>query len=171
MQRDKENKPEYFITTVIDITKRKIAEKLLVTQVRQQSVITELGNLALTGTDLNTLFNKANSQIAGIFEMEFCTVLKCLPVGNTAKLVAGFGWEDGIIGQAIVNTGTESQAGFTMLSKEPVIVEDFRTEKRFKMPPILESHGVVSGISVIIGKVKNPFGILFRLWQMCWLKQ
>jgi signal transduction histidine kinase len=28
------------------------------------------------------------------------------------------------------------------------------------MPPILESHGVVSGISVIIGKVKNPFGIL-----------
>jgi two-component system cell cycle sensor histidine kinase/response regulator CckA len=54
----------------------------------------------------------------------------------------------------------ESQAGFTLQSKLPIIVEDLRTEKRFQGPPLLFDHGVVSGISAIIGDPEQPYGVL-----------
>jgi PAS domain S-box-containing protein len=59
-----------------------------------------------------------------------------------------------------VGAGTDSQAGYTLLSTEPVVVEDLRTEPRFSGPPLLRDHGVVSGISVIIPGGDRPFGVL-----------
>jgi two-component system sensor kinase FixL len=41
-----------------------------------------------------------------------------------------------------------------------VIVKDLRTEERFSGPPLLRDHGVISGISVIIGRSDRPFGVL-----------
>ena len=44
-----------------------------------------------------------------------------------------------------------------------MIVEDLRTEKRFKGPPLLHEHGVVSGMSVVIrgnGAGNQPYGVL-----------
>jgi PAS domain S-box-containing protein len=60
----------------------------------------------------------------------------------------------------MVNAGTHSQAGYNLLSNRPVIVEDLRTERRFKGPPLLLEHGIVSGMSVIISGPARPFGIL-----------
>src|ERR1700688_3564315 len=54
----------------------------------------------------------------------------------------------------------ESQAGHTLLSKEPVIVEDLGTETRFSRPRLLHNHGVVSGMTVIIPGQERPFGVL-----------
>ena len=145
---------------VHDISKRKQAEKKLKIRAWQQSELAELGNQALMGTDLSTLFSMATSKIPEILDMDFCTVLERLSEGNTAKIIAGSGWKDGVVGEATVNIGIESQAGFTIQSKKPVIVDDFSTETRFEVPPLLANQGVVSGISVIIGKAENPFGIL-----------
>jgi signal transduction histidine kinase len=39
-------------------------------------------------------------------------------------------------------------------------VEDLRTEKRFSGPSLLIDHGVISGMSVIIGKPDRPYGVL-----------
>jgi PAS domain S-box-containing protein len=47
-----------------------------------------------------------------------------------------------------------------LLSKDLVIVEDLRTEKRFNGPPLLRQHGVVSGLSAIIGEIEKPFGVM-----------
>ena len=71
------------------------------------------------------------------------------------------GWkEEYPVGQATVSAGKESQAGFTLLSDEPVVVEDLRTETRFSGPPLLHEHGVVSGMSVIIRGRERPYGVL-----------
>ena len=59
-----------------------------------------------------------------------------------------------------MSAGTNSQAGYTLLSREPVIVKDLRTEERFCGPPLLRDHGAVSGMSVIIGHSDRPFGVL-----------
>ena len=44
----------------------------------------------------------------------------------------------------------ESQAGYTLLSNAPVVVEDLATETRFHGPALLTEHGVVSGMTVVI---------------------
>lgn len=92
--------------------------------------------------------------------MEYGKILELLPDGKGLLLRAGVGWKKGLIGKAIVGTGFNSQAGYTLISKEPVIVEDLRTETRFSGPSLLHEHGVISGMSAVIYGKDKPFGVI-----------
>ncbi|MDX1532266.1 MAG: PAS domain S-box protein, partial [Rhodothermales bacterium] len=74
-------------------------------------------------------------------------------------LRSGVGWDDGLVGHATVPAGGNSQAGFTLATEHPVIVDDLETETRFSGPDLLTDHGVVSGLSVVIGDLDQPFGV------------
>ncbi|HEX9924699.1 MAG TPA: response regulator [Anaerolineae bacterium] len=140
---------------------RKQAELELAARARQQAVVAQLGQRALTGLDLSTLLDEITTLIAETLELELSKILEHLPEDNVFLLRAGVGWQAGLVGHATVDGGADSQAGFTLLTDEPIIVEDFRTETRFSGPAILHDHGVISGISVIIAGQKNrPFGVL-----------
>src|SRR6202035_3694993 len=53
------------------------------------------------------------------------------------------------------------QAGFTLVSDMPVIVEDFGSESRFPNPPLPPTDGeVTSGMSVLIRGEQRPWGVL-----------
>jgi PAS domain S-box-containing protein len=92
--------------------------------------------------------------------VELCKVLELQPGGERLLLRAGVGWQEGAVGRALVGAGKDSQAGYTLLSEEPVIVTDLRHETRFSGPSLLHAHGVVSGLSVIIPAASEPFGVL-----------
>ncbi len=129
-------------------------------RVRQQEVVADLGERALETDDLDRLMHDASVAVAETLDTEYCKVLELLPDGDEVLLRQGVGWRDGLVGTETVPTDTDSQAGFTLLSEEPVIVDDLRTEDRFSGPELLTSHDVVSGISVIIGPLEEPWGIL-----------
>jgi PAS domain S-box-containing protein len=143
-----------------EITAREQIEDRIQERVRQQEAVTDIGQQALTGADLSVLMSSVTELVATTLNVEFCKVLELLPGNEALLLRAGFGWRDGQVGQAVVSTGTNSQAGYTLLCKEPVIVKDLLSEARFSGPPLLREHGVVSGVSVIIGLKDRPFGIL-----------
>jgi GAF domain-containing protein len=63
-----------------------------------------------------------------------------------------------LVGHATVGAGLDSQAGYTLGSDRPVIVPDLLSETRFSPSPLLIEHGIVSGVSVIIGN--RPYGVL-----------
>ena len=144
----------------IDITERKKAEAEVRIRADQQSVVAQLGQMASGGCDLDELFSEAVKRVAQTLNVEFFKVLELLPGENELLLRAGVGWKEGLVGHATVGAGTDSQAGYTLLSKEPVIVEDLGTETRFSGPQLLHEHKVVSGISVIIYGENKPFGVL-----------
>lgn len=144
----------------MDITKRKQAEAALEVHANQQQLVAELSQIALAGTDLTTLMNSSVKLIAQCLKVEYCKVLELLPDGNALFLRAGVGWQSGLVGQATVSTGIDSQAGYTLFSQGPVIVSDLRTETRFNGPPLLHNHKVISGISVVIHGKEHPFGVL-----------
>ncbi|EDX74796.1 PAS fold family [Coleofasciculus chthonoplastes PCC 7420] len=147
-------------------------------RVTQQTTIVRFSQYALRGIDIDSLMNCAVTLLAKTLDVDYAKVLELLPEGKALLLRAGVGWQVGLVGQATVDTETNSQAGYTLLSQEPIVVEDLRTESRFSAPPLLEDHGVVSGMSVIIpglslakpGTLKHwdtmpnpdsqPFGIL-----------
>ncbi len=158
--RDANGKPYRVVGTDTDITERKQAEGSLKARARQQAVVAGLGQQALGNVTLSTLMDEAVALVGQTLEVEYCKVLELLPDGEALLLRTGVGWQAGLVGRATVGAGSDSQAGYTLLSNEPVIVEDLRTETRFDGPSLLHDHGVVSGISVIIGDRAQPFGVL-----------
>lgn len=126
----------------------------------QQTSVAELGQRALGSTDMTRLMSEAAALASMGLRVEFCKVLELLPDGEGLLLRAGVGWKKGTVGRATVSAGKDSQAGYTLLSEEPVIVENLRREKRFTCPPLLKEHGVISGLSVIIHGKEKPFGVL-----------
>jgi PAS domain S-box-containing protein len=145
---------------ITDITARKAAEETIRRRVRQQAAVAELGQVALSSVDLQTLMNRITASIAETLEVEYSKVLELLPAGDALRLRAGVGWHNGLVGQALVESGTNSQAGYTLLSQVPVIVSDLALESRFQRAGLLHDHGVVGGLSVIIGGKERPFGVL-----------
>src|SRR5579883_10015 len=127
---------------------------------RRQAHIADLSQLALSGVDLTTLINKAAALVAQSLEVEYSKVLELLPNGNTLLLRAGVGWQQDLMGCATISAEVNSQAGYTLLCQEPVIVNDLSQETRFNKPKLLLDHQVVSGISVVIQGKKQPFGVL-----------
>ena len=129
-------------------------------RIRQQEVVAELGQQALETDDIDQLMHDAAVAVAETLDNDYAKVLELLPDGDEVFLRQGVGWKDGLVGEATVPTDLDSQAGYTLLSEEPIIVDDLRTEERFSGPDLLTDHHVVSGISVIIGSVSDPWGVL-----------
>ncbi|MGA9379258.1 MAG: ATP-binding protein, partial [Phormidium sp.] len=144
----------------INITERKRTEAQLQIRAQQQAAIAHLGQRALSGIDLDKLMKEATTLIAHILDVEYCEVLELLPDRQKILLRSAFGFGEDLIKQITVNTGLESQAGYTLLAAEPVIVRDLRCETRFTPSPLLQEHQIISGLSTIIAGVPQPFGAL-----------
>ncbi len=146
--------------SMTDITARRQAEAALQARARQQASVADLARRALEGAELPALMDEAVALVAQTLEVEHGELLELLPDGHALRLRAGLGWREGLVGRATVGTGRESHAGYTLVAREPVIVEDLRSEARFSGSPLLRDHGVVSGLSVIIRGPARPFGVL-----------
>ncbi len=142
-----------------DVTAQVRTEGALKARARQQAAVADLGQRALAGIDPNTLMDEAVVLIAQSLDVEYSKVLELLPDGK-ALLRAGVGWKEGLVGTETVSVGLESQAGYALSVKEPVITDDLPAETRFKGLPLLIDHGVISGITVIIQYGERPYGVL-----------
>jgi PAS domain S-box-containing protein len=144
-----------------DVTETRRVEGALRARERQQAAVAALGQRALTSTDFQSLLDMATGSIAEVLSVAYCKVLELRPGGADFILRAGVGWRPSLVGAAIVGAHRESQAGYTLESREPVIVEDLRTETRFRGPALLSEHDVVSGLSCAIpGSSGRPWGVL-----------
>ncbi|MCA9112487.1 MAG: PAS domain-containing protein, partial [Planctomycetaceae bacterium] len=158
--RTADNKIEGVVVTLSDVTNLKTGAQKLEARERQQAVIAHLGRAALSGEDVQTLCERAAREIADTLQIEFSKVLRLEQESQRLKLVAGVGWKAGLVGEITVPSGIDSQAGYTLHTAGPVIVDDLEKEKRFSGPPLLTDHEVVSGFSVVIGPEESPWGVL-----------
>src|ERR671916_864597 len=147
-----------------DITERKRAEQEIDTRTHQQATVAELGLRALANDDLQSLMDEAVALVARTLDIEYSKITELLPGGEELLLRAGTGLEEALVGSGTESTGLGSQAGYTLHVNEPVIVEDFSTETRFRPPPLVQDpplvqeRGAVSGMTVVIGGREEPFG-------------
>lgn len=143
-----------------DITARMRAEEEIETRSNQQAAVAELGLRALSANDLQSLMDDAVVFVARTLKADYSKVVELLPGGTELLLRAGVGWREGLVGHATEEAGHGSQAGYTLLSEEPVVIGDLSTEKRFRPPPLLEEHGVVAGVTVVIHGQDRQWGVL-----------
>ncbi|MCB0192893.1 MAG: PAS domain S-box protein [Anaerolineae bacterium] len=148
------------VLTSVDVTELKQVEKELKQRVLQQATVAQLGKMALAGTTLDELMDTATGCICEALEIELCKILELMPNHKDFLLKAGTGWQEGSVGQVHIPNNKNSQAGYTLVTHEPVIVENLPQETRFSGPEFLTEHDVISGMSVIIGDSEKPYGVL-----------
>ena len=142
-----------------DISEQKELEEKLRIKEKQNDVLYKIGKIALEYESLQTFMDESIKLIASTLEQEYCKIMELMPDGNFL-LRAGIGWKPEFVGKSIVGENKGSQAGYTLLSEMPVIMEDFEEENRFDKSKMLKIHGVASETSVIIGSMEKIYGVL-----------
>jgi PAS domain S-box-containing protein len=125
----------------------------------RQAILAELGIMALGKKSLQAVLDDAVVCIRASLEVTTCSVLEILPGGKTLLVRAAAGWDEPIAGKLVVDAGYGSPAGYSLMSSEPVVAEDFSKETRFSLPPIFAAQQLRSGMSLIIHGRDRPFGV------------
>lgn len=141
-----------------DITDRKRSETEIRLLARRQTLVAALGQQALQSDELGKILNDVVAQLAQILDVDYARVLELLPDGRTVALRAGVGWNDGKIAHTTVVA--DSLAGFTLMYRKPVVIEDLRTERVLRSVPIFGHPDVTSAMSVVVPTSSGPYGIL-----------
>ncbi|RDI70827.1 PAS domain S-box protein [Halopelagius longus] len=128
-------------------------------RVRQQNVVADLGQRALSEHDIDALAQNVAETVAETLDMDYCGVLDLQPDGENLLLRGGVGWGEDVVGSALTEADENRQAGYTLRSAGPVIVDDFDDETRFENPAF-EEYGVKSGMTVVVGSQDDPWGVL-----------
>ena len=114
-----------------DISFRVLAEEKLRKREKQYLSLSNLGRISITCKDFQAILEESAMLIAQGLDTDFSRILELMPDGNFI-MRAGYGWEEGLTGNIIIRGKEKSQAGYTLLSRKPVVLEDIETETRFK---------------------------------------
>jgi diguanylate cyclase (GGDEF)-like protein/PAS domain S-box-containing protein len=142
-----------------DITERKIAEQELQRAAAQQAAVARLGRCALQDGDPEKLAKQAVPLMTEIDGVEAACVWEAGREGRRLHLRAGLE-ERGGGTERRASAARDSHAGAALESGLHVIVDDWSTERRFSMPPVLRVMGVRSSLAVPIAGKEQPFGVL-----------
>jgi diguanylate cyclase (GGDEF)-like protein/PAS domain S-box-containing protein len=149
------------VAVIQDLTERKAVEQRLEKRASEQAAVAALGERALEGGPLEGLLDHAMEVVAGVLGVDFADVLELSGDEREFLLKAGIGFRGGLVRNITVAADwSDSQAGFTMLAKEPVIVQDIAGERRFQAGNLLREHQAASGVTVLIQGRGKPFGVL-----------
>ncbi|MGS2745044.1 sensor domain-containing protein [Halomonas sp. LS-001] len=149
-----------FFGTIQDISDRKHAELALQTRAYQQLLVAALGRLALSAASLDEVYEEAVSTIAQGLGVTFSNILLLEETHESLILKAGIGWKPGWVGQQMIDPQKQTHAYRAFDSHDPLIIDDYREESRFIRSELLTSHGIVSGVDVLVGGLKKPVGVL-----------
>lgn len=137
-----------------------LTERALRLRIRQQEILAELGVLALQGAQFLEMLNHTARLTAAGLEAEYCKVLEYRSAENRLLVIAGIGWDEGVVGSASVGADLASPAGFALRTGKPVISNHLGIEQRFRTPELLAEHGIRRAMNVILQGDGSPFGVL-----------
>jgi two-component sensor histidine kinase len=127
---------------------------------RQQAAIAAFGSFALAQSDLQTVLTEAARACANGLSVRFCKVCKYRPAQNDLLVVAGVGWQPGVIGNVVSRADASSPQGRAFSTGEPSICNDLRKDSQFVLPPFYAEHGIIATIDVLIKGAHEPYGVL-----------
>ncbi|MDD4306951.1 MAG: GAF domain-containing protein, partial [Methanosarcina sp.] len=140
-----------------DISFRVLTEEKLRKREKQYLSLSNLGRISLTCKNFQAILEESALLIAKGLGIEYSRILELMPNG-TFTIRAGYGWENKAIDSDIIEK--KSQANYTLVLKRPIILEDIETETRFEYSEFFRQYGIASGVTVLIGNMNAPFGVM-----------
>ena len=127
---------------------------------RQQSAIAGFGSFALRQTDLQAVLDEAARACAKGLDVTFCKICRFQPESDDLLVVAGVGWREGVIGQAVSKADATTPQGRAFTSGDPAIARDLRIATGYVLPAFYAAHGIISTVDVVIKGAERPYGVL-----------
>jgi two-component sensor histidine kinase len=127
---------------------------------RQQGAIARFGSYALRQTDLMKVLTEAARACAEGLDVRFAKVCEYRQADNDLLVVAGYGWQPGVVGHVVSRADISTPQGRAFITGEPSISNDLQQECDFELPPFYADHRIVSTVDVIIKGSDRPYGVL-----------
>ncbi|MCP4410889.1 MAG: CHASE2 domain-containing protein, partial [Gammaproteobacteria bacterium] len=135
----------------------------------QQAAIADLSQQALSGMDIAALMNATCQKVAQTLSMEYVNVIELLPGQSAVQLCAGMGWKESHIDHARIDIAPHSITSKTLACGKPLAIEDINSINSYTPDPLLNEHGIVSSMTVVIrNHMGPPFGILGTYAKKRW---
>ncbi len=128
----------------------------------QREAIVRFGRLALQSEDLDEILQEACRLTAEALGTSLSKVLELQEEGRSLLVVAGVGWDDGVVGEERIPALETSSEGFALKTGLPAVSDDIAEEDRFDYADFLKRHGVKAIVNVVIpGPDGSPaYGLL-----------
>lgn len=127
---------------------------------KQQAAVASFGSFALRQNDLQKVLMEAARVCADGLSVRFCKICQYRPDEEDLLIVAGYGWNAGVVGNVVSRADKSSPQGRAFVTGEPAICNDLRKDSQFKLPSFYAEHGIVSTIDVLIKGALQPYGVL-----------
>ena len=131
----------------------------LLRRLAQQNAVARLGQLALTRVPEQELMRAACDAVAETLDLELVSLQEHLGDG-TMHVRAGRGWDPGYVGSTHTMRSFSDPEGRARYAQGPWVIDDLPSDAELRARP-LRAHGVLSGVSVIVGgDPAAPLGLL-----------
>ena len=110
--------------------------------------LAQLGRLAVDSRDPQVLLDRVPAIAAEALEVDVSMVFLLEADRLHFRVASGVGHVDGETPGCRVANRLDTPQGFLLAEGRPVIVDDYRTERRFGVPPAYLAAGLASGLAV-----------------------
>ena len=134
--------------------------KLAMQRARYSECVAEVGRLAVDARDPQTLFHQLPELCAAALHCDVVRVFLLEPDLREFRVAAGVG---GIPGEAVgarVPNRIDTPPGYVVAHGRPVIIEDYKTERRFAVPAAYLDLGLTSALAVPLSDRGRMIGAL-----------
>ena len=125
-----------------------------------RATLLELGARALAGGSADAIGRDAAMLTRQALGADHCAVLELRRTGGPLVVAAAAGWETGAIEGLTLTTDVDTQAGYALHARVPVVVTDADATSRFTVPAALRTRGVRSSVAARIAGMNRPFAVL-----------
>jgi len=141
------------------------AKSSLVAQVdkllRREKALGTFGTFAFQELDLQIVLDEAARVCAECLDVPFSKICKFQPKENDLRVVAGHGWQDGVVGFAISMADESSPQGRAFTTGKPQLCANVDEANTYTLPPFYGQHRILSTVDVLVAaKHGAPFGVL-----------
>lgn len=128
----------------------------------QRDALVQFGRFALQSDELPEILTEACRLTSRTLGTDFAKVMELRGEGRTLRVVAGVGWDDGVVGVEEIPVMESTSEGIALRTGHPDVTEDVSEEGRFDYPGFLRRHGVEALVNVVIPGPPGhpPYGLL-----------
>lgn len=149
----------YTLVILRDITQVKRAEEMSLGYSRDLEQLLAISREATVTTDRKALFRSFVAASRQLLKLDFSTLMLLSEDGSTLTIEDCLGFPESMVGTFSLAKG-QGLATYAVTSSRPGVVQDFRTETRFEVPPVVLQRNIRSAIAVPMIIKDKAIGVL-----------
>lgn len=126
---------------------------------RHVRILIDVGRIA-SDSELGGLLNQTVLQVARAVEIDHVKILQYRRSSADLLVVAGLGWADGVVGNAVLPTDMRSAPGRAFQTGEPITIKNLYQQAEYAPSELLREHGIISLTNVPILIDGAAWGVL-----------